>query len=74
MKVAIEINGIKFGLRITPEAASRLVEALHAVWVSAASTAGPTSETACRARNHARDVFGEVITEVTFSAKKKSAA
>jgi hypothetical protein len=74
MKVAIEINGIKFGLRITPEAATRLVEALHAVWVSAASTAGPSSETACRARNHARDVFSELVSEVTFAARKSAAA
>jgi hypothetical protein len=73
-KVSIEINGLRFGLRISPELAFQLVEALQGVWV--ASAKHRRGECFLGDVAIARDVAKSVITSMTseiFRSARKSA-
>jgi len=67
-KVSIEIDGLKFNLRISSNLALMLVEALQEVWVAAPKDS-PNGELV-DARMGARDVFSRVLDEITFTSRK----
>lgn len=70
-RVSIEIDGVKWGLNISPEHTIDLIQALNAVVVQA-KRGSVTAPDAVEARNNARDAFGRIITEITFAARKSA--
>ena len=71
-KVSIEINGMKFGLRISPEIAMQLVEALQGVWAASTQYQRGTVDLGdvAKAREAAKGVVTNMVLEIFRSARK----
>lgn len=72
-KVTIEINGLKFGLKITPDSALKLVEALQVIWLASSryGNGGNLGEVAV-ARNAAQAVITQMTVEIYRSVRKSA--
>lgn len=71
-KVSIEIDGLKFGLRIPSELALQLVGALQAVWVAARHRREEVPLATSRAA--ARDAFENILWHISTEAQRDKAA
>lgn len=72
-KVSIEIDGLRFGLRISSEMALKLVEALQGIWLAASryEHGGNLGDVAV-ARNAAQAVVAQLTVEIFRSARKSA--
>lgn len=71
-KVAIEIDGVRWGLNISPQSAMNLVEALNGVWVAAARHKRGECflGDVAKARDAAKSVIVSMTVEIFRSARK----
>lgn len=71
-KVSIEIDGVRWGLNISPDSATKLIGALNAVWItSARHKRGECGfGDVANARDLAKTAIVEMAVEIFRSARK----
>lgn len=71
-RVSIEIDGVKWGLNISPDSAMKLIGALNAVWVTSARHKRGECDLGdvANARDLAKSAIVDMAVEIFRSARK----